>query len=105
MSINYVNTKSITYSEDNECYSNLANAIIYQAVEDYRKAIRDKFESKNCDINRRMKRDCLKFFRSEYFQLLTNISGEDIINQLNKEKEEEDANKNIKSKKTYIKVD
>lgn len=47
----------------NECYENLANAIILQAVKDY------KSNSKECE----------RFFRSEWFKVLTNVDPDYII--------------------------
>jgi hypothetical protein len=60
-----------------ESYENLANAIIIQAVKDYRAALK-----KNNTGNK----ICLEnFFKSEHFRGLTNISGEQLIKALNKE--------------------
>ena len=58
-------------------YENLANAIITQAVEDYRKALRRK-----TDRDRHTVFECEKFFRSEYFQILTNFDGETLISKI-----------------------
>lgn len=76
-----------------EPYRNLANAIILSAVDEYRKNLEklkhyiktpefNGFRIK--EINRQIEK-LEKFFRSEWFCELTNISGEDIINKARKE--------------------
>ena len=49
-------------------YEKLAEAIILQAVKDYRKALKHD--------ERGRKREIERFFKSEYFTVLTNSSGE-----------------------------
>lgn len=61
-------------------YRELANAIILQAVKDYRKALKHD--------ERGRKREIERFFRSEYFTVLTNISGEMLIRKLRAEVKE-----------------
>ena len=61
-------------------YKELANAIILQAVKDYRKAL--KYDERG------RKREIERFFRSEYFTVLTNISGEMLIRKLRAEVKE-----------------
>lgn len=61
-------------------YELLAEAIILQAVKDYRKAL--KYD------NRRCKREVERFFRSEYFSVLTTIPGEILIQKLRAEVKE-----------------
>lgn len=61
-------------------YEKLANAIILQAVKDYRKALKHD--------ERGRKREIERFFRSEYFTVLTNISGEMLIRKLRAEVKE-----------------
>lgn len=70
-------TKANHHSTTIEPYQELANAIIIQAANDYRKAL--KYD------DRGMKRDCLRFFRSEWFQILTKIDGEALIEKLKSE--------------------
>ena len=57
-------------------YERLAGAIILQAVSDYRTALKD-----GSDEIRALE----KFFRSDYFMLLTSIDGEMLISRLKKE--------------------
>lgn len=61
-------------------YKELANAIILQAVKDYRKALKHD--------ERGRKREIERFFRSEYFTVLTNIYGEMLIQKLRAEVKE-----------------
>ena len=58
-------------------YENLANAIVLQAVKDYRNA-------KMCG-NGSLIGSLRKFFRSDWFKALTDIDGEWLIRQLDKE--------------------
>ena len=68
--------KSNTYGKD-EPYRLLADAVILQAVKDYRKALKRD--------NKVVKRECCRFFRSQWFKELTNIDGEQIISELKSE--------------------
>ena len=61
-------------------YEELANAIILQAVKDYRKALKHD--------ERGRKREIERFFRSGWFSILTNISGEMLIRKLRAEVKE-----------------
>ena len=61
-------------------YEKLAEAIILQAVKDYRKALKHD--------ERGRKREIERFFKSEYFTVLTNISGEMLIRKLRAEVKE-----------------
>ena len=69
--------KSMMSEAENEAYRSLANAIIMQAVKDYRKAL--KYD--HCGI----KRECCRFYRSEWFKTLTSIDGEHLISELKSE--------------------
>ena len=62
-----------------ECYENLANAIVVQAVKDYRAAKRTGNSGQIASIRR--------FFRSDWFGTLTDIDGEYLIRKLDKEAE------------------
>lgn len=66
-------------------YENLANAIILQAVKDYRVALK-------CLMANPRNRDALaerdeieRFFRSQWFKVLTKVDGEMLIRSLKKE--------------------
>jgi len=58
-------------------YENLANAIIERAVTDYRIALAKKEEGKAKVLE--------KFFRSEWYHILTNVDGEFIISRVRSE--------------------
>ena len=55
-------------------YERLANAIVMQAVKDYRET-----------ANKNEKEDILHFFRSDWFKALTKIDCEYLIKRLNSE--------------------
>lgn len=66
-------------------YEDLANAIILRAVKDYRKARRvlSKYPlDPKADNNRK---SIERFFRSDYFGILSNLDTERIIKRLNQE--------------------
>lgn len=66
-------------------YEKLANAIILQAVSDYRAALK---KVKKNPKNREAIGGALqieKFFRSEWYQVLTSVDGEYLIDRLRKE--------------------
>lgn len=63
--------------------SDLADAIVAQACEDYRDAIRG-----NCADPNKMLRELMRFFKSEYYQLLTKIDYHYLLEKLNTEWEE-----------------
>ena len=58
-------------------YVDLADAIILQAVKDYRKAL---IGGRTAVI-----KSCERFFRSEWFNILTSADGEMIMNKIRKE--------------------
>lgn len=63
-------------------YENLANAVIAQAAEDYRRLL--KRAQKN-PANREALEEALqieRFFRSGWYQRLTNVDGEFLIRKL-----------------------
>ena len=60
-------------------YENLANAIVEQAVKDYRAAKRTGNSGRIASIRR--------FFRSDWFRTLTDVDGEYLIRKLDKEAE------------------
>ena len=63
-------------------YENLANAVIAQAAEDYRAALKKiKAHPKNKDaIDEALRIE--RFFRSGWYQRLTNVDGEFLIRKL-----------------------
>ena len=65
----------------------LANAIVLQAVEDYRNALDGKSYESNLPPEVVVER-LEKFFRSNYFALLTKVKGEYLIEKLTEEPRE-----------------
>lgn len=66
-------------------YRELAQAIIVQAVKDYRKALCDLKKNSKYEPARMVKAECEQFFRSKWFSLLTELDGEALMNALIKE--------------------
>ncbi len=69
-------------------YEALANAIVLQAVNDYRDALRKVKKNPN---NRDALDEALqieRFFKSGWYQVLTSVDGEYLINRLRKEASE-----------------
>ena len=63
-------------------YRSLADAIVKQAVEDYRLALRGK-PLQYCQFSPRyVKKECEEFFRSGWFSFLTGVDGELIIEKV-----------------------
>lgn len=68
-----------------DCYQNLSDAIILRAVKDYRNAKKDLLENpKDKSLRNRIKA-IVKFFRSEWFGVLTGIDPEELIKRLERE--------------------
>lgn len=67
-------------------YENLAQAVILQAVKDYRTARKElKYHPKNKDT-KLMIEDCERFFRSDRFGVLTSVDGQMLLIKLQEEK-------------------
>lgn len=72
-------------NKDLNPYEGLANAIVLQAVKDYRDAnVKLARGRRNQDASR-MKQECLRFFRSGWFGALTAIDPEFLIKKLDEE--------------------
>ncbi len=69
-------------------YERLANAIIIQAVKDYRVALKGLKADKKNSAARSIKRKVERFFRSEWFEMLTDADGEKLLRSLKQEVEE-----------------
>ena len=65
-------------------YGNLANAIVLQAVADYRRLLRGK-RIRNGDNHCITLKECEDFFLSEWFYTLTSVDGQTILNRLRRE--------------------
>ena len=73
---------AIVNKQTGDPYENLANAVIAQAAEDYRAALKKiKAHPKNKDaIDEALQVE--RFFRSGWYQRLTNVDGEFLICKL-----------------------
>ena len=67
------------------CYTRLANAIIVQAAKDYAKALRRLKKFPHDKDAQYVKKDCERFFRSGWFEVLTDLDGEVLIQRMNEE--------------------
>lgn len=66
-------------------YENLANAIILQAVKDYRVALKSLQANPRNRSAAAEKGGAERFFRSQWFSALTRIDGEALIRSLTEE--------------------
>ena len=76
---------------DDDGATRVVTAIVKQAEIDYRESVRkikrlqDKTDRKSLDklrLAKRMKDDCERFFRSDYFQALTGVDGRLMLDRL-----------------------
>lgn len=66
-------------------YESLANAIILQAVTDYRKALKAvNLNSRNKEAKATID-ECEEFFRSSWYSTLTKLDGEYLISKIKTE--------------------
>ena len=66
-------------------YEKLANAIIVQASKDYMTNLRKKKRNPGSASAEHDIRECERFFRSDWYQVLTSVDGEYLMNRLRKE--------------------
>ena len=66
-------------------YENLANAIVLQAVKDWRSAVRTLKKRPRYDPAKQMKNECEDFFLSDWFEALTSVDGRMILRKLKEE--------------------
>ena len=66
-------------------WRNLANAIIEQAAKDYMRALRKLKKQPTNERAKQEKASIEKFFRSPWYEELTDIDGERLIKMLQKE--------------------
>ena len=66
----------------------LAEQIVLQAVSDYRRSLRGQKVDNKLSILQMIK-DCERFFKSEWFKMLTKLDGETLLKQLKEEYEDE----------------
>ena len=80
-------------------YSRLANHIILQAVQDYRKSLRGHQIRKTIPVEV-TKQECEDFFTSDWFRILTKVDGKQIMRRLQEEYANE-SKLSTKYKKPY----
>lgn len=66
-------------------YEKLANAIVLTAAQDYRVALKKLKSKPRSRSAMQDAMECERFFRSGWYSVLTNVSGEYLIEQLRKE--------------------
>ena len=66
-------------------YENLANAIVLTAVEDYRKALKRYSRNLNSKSAKAEVDSLERFFRSQWYSILTFVEGEFLIRKLRAE--------------------
>lgn len=66
-------------------YEALGNAVVLQAVKDYRDAVHKLSRGKKNTIAESMKQECERFFKSPYFNVFTQLDGKELLSQLEKE--------------------
>jgi hypothetical protein len=65
-------------------YQKLADAIVLQAVKDYRQDLR-RMKNRPSNINKGKVKEDERFFRSSWFKSLTKVDGEYLIEKLREE--------------------
>ena len=66
-------------------YQALANAVVTQATKDYRMSIRHLKTHPGSQTASVMKRECERFFHSNWYSLLTSVDADYILNRIRKE--------------------
>ena len=69
----------------NDGYQNLSNAIVLQAVKDWRDSVKKLRKRPRYEPALQMKKECEDFFRSAWFETLTSVDGEVILKKLKQE--------------------
>lgn len=66
-------------------YESLGNAVVLQAVKDYRYAVKKLSRGKMNATAKSLKQECERFFRSSHFDVFTKLDGNALLLQLQKE--------------------
>ena len=66
-------------------HEELANAVVLQAVKDYRRAVKDIKKAKRNSSAQNMKDECERFFNSKTFNIYTKLDGKMVLKQLESE--------------------
>ena len=68
-------------------YQALANAVILQAVKDYRDSRKKLARGRKNYQAEQLKNECERFFKSGHFNIFTELNGKVLLSQLEKEAE------------------
>ena len=68
-------------------YQALGNAVVLQAVKDYRDAVKKLSRGKKNSSAEATKAECERFFKSGHFNIFTELDGKVLLSQLKKEAE------------------
>lgn len=68
-------------------YQALGNAVVLQAVKDYRDAVKKLSRGKKNSSAETTKAECERFFKSGHFNIFTSLDGVALLSQLEKEAE------------------
>ena len=71
-----------------EGWKNLANAIILQAVKDFKPAYKRLRRPPNDKVAQNQVRELTRFFCSDYFATLTELDGPTLLNRIMREMDE-----------------
>lgn len=66
-------------------YTNLAHAIIIRAAKDYRSALKQLEKDRANGNAMRKAMECERFFRSQWYEALTDVDGSYLIRKLREE--------------------
>lgn len=66
-------------------YEALGNAVVLQAVKDYREAVKKLSRGRKNTAAEDTKRECERFFKSGYFNIFTSLDGKVLLSQLERE--------------------
>lgn len=66
-------------------YQALENAVVVQAVKDYRDAVHKLSRGKKNMAAETMKKECERFFKSSDFNIFTQLDGKVLLSQLERE--------------------
>lgn len=66
-------------------YEALGNAVVLQAVKDYRDAVKKLSHGRKNTAAEDTKKECERFFKSSHFNIFTSLDGKVLLSQLEKE--------------------
>ena len=78
-------------AEQSNEWSNLTNAVVMQAVKDWRAAVRALKKQPRNENAKRLKAECERFFKSDWFSALTDADGQLILLKLKQEESKHDS--------------